>query len=171
MARGDWVPCVGWGLSVAVPGNDAAHVPLVVTRDAIDVATDAEVGTVEESSKTIVMRVVGSVHIVPTTTALTHERIRVGIYDNAGATAFYANTFALAADANEPFLWQRHISFDVSGAGNCSPTRSHPYWSLVDVRVSRKLEAGTGLFYTLETLTAGDVRFTPYLRSYARSVG
>lgn len=175
---GDWVPCQEYGTAVSIAGNAGVNIPLVMTVESIFGAVAStpvrEVGTVETGSEAIVNRVVGQVDVTCSgagTECVYIERIRTGMLDNQGAGIFFANSFANAEDANEPFLWQRISRLEV-GAANILASFGHPYWSVVDVRVSRRLKDGMALFYSIEGRGAATVslRVTPYLRSWARNV-
>lgn len=174
--RGDWVPCRGYGLSVDILGNTSEHVVLVGAVDLFDVGSglpQREVGAVEEANRVLTQRVVGDITISSDDDALVIERIRVGILDNAGAVAFFSNVFigaGAAADANEPFLFQR-VRRVSAGVLHPEPI-DHPYWTHIDCRVARRLEQDQALFYSINNVTAGTtVRVVPFLRTWARSTG
>lgn len=173
---GDWVPCEEWGTDLEVGTNLAANIPLVTTVDTVlgTGLPTREVGTVEVGSEVIVNRVVGQVHLIANAAEgdiRYIERIRVGIRDNAGLFAFFANEFEDAADANESFLWQR-VGFLEAGAQNIIAAFGHPYWSCIDCRVSRRLKDGQALYYTVQNVatSTSTLIVRPFLRSWARTV-
>jgi len=171
--RHDWVPCQGYGTGFVVAPQDTLDILLVAPRD-ISLPTIAgqaptEVAVVETESEVATTRVVGNGMIIGgDAETLCIERIRTGIFDNAGAFAFFANSFLDPEDANEPFLWQR-----VSTAAGVSNNGwgIHPYWSLIDVRVGRRLRQDQALFYSVfnNAPIGGDgINVRPFLRTLAR---
>lgn len=169
--RGDWVPCAGYGTQSSIVGVGALNILLVAPRDALNTPPTTEIATVEESTDVVVDRTVGQVDISSTGATVFIERIRVGIFDNSGANAFFANSFADPDDANERFLWQRVSRFGAADFNILAPL-GLPWWSVVDTNVSRMIASGVALFYSVQQLTAVvTLRVTPYLRSYARSRG
>lgn len=163
MARGDWVPCRGYGeLGLATP---VAPQHVILVRHGDSILAPAEESVVEETDDIVVNRVVGQVAIrsadTPTFVCL---RIRVGLYDDTlDQVAFYASSLFAGPDANEPFLWQRYIeaSANWSILANFSPA-----WSMIDSRVSRRLSRDQALVLTIETVSV-NVDFIPWLRSWA----
>lgn len=176
----DWVPCQNYGTASFIPPGASLHVVLVAPRD-VSIPTVAspaptEVGVVETETEVATTRVVGQVFIAVSddviweqTNLQVAERVRVGIYDNAGAFAFFANSLYSAQDANEPFLWQRYST--PSQFGNMEAQVSHPWWSVVDIRVGRRLRQDQALFYSVSNpQPAGGqtIVVKPLLRTLAR---
>jgi len=172
----DWVPMQGYGAGVSVPPQGTQDWILVVPRDVslpnLAAATPTEVATVEEGTEVATTRTVGQVLIVaPGEVVVVIERIRVGLIDNAGATAFFANSFLDPEDANEPFLWQR-VSVCGGAATENMGAFAHPWWSAIDCRVGRRLGPDQALFYScFNNAAAGTDSITvrPFLRTLARN--
>jgi len=173
--RRDWVPCQSYGAGYAVLPLQVTDIILVAPRDVtlptIGGAAPTEVAVVETENEVATTRVIGQVLIIngDSGDVLVVERIRVGILDNAGATAFFADSFVDDQGANEPFLWQRVSVLPVSERN--MDTGRHPYWSSIDVRVGRRLSAGQALFYSVESQApvGGDsITVRPFLRTLAR---
>lgn len=172
--RHDWVPCTSYGGSISVAPQDTLDVLLVAPRDislpVIGGTAPTEVAVVETESEVATTRVIGMPLIFPPDAeTLIIERIRVGLFDNAGAVAFFANSFTDSDDANEPFLWQR-VSVQSAGVPNGSVSL-HPYWSVIDVRVGRRLRQDQALFYSVfnGAPVGGDgMTVRPFLRTLAR---
>jgi len=116
-------------------------------------------------------------------TLLIHERIRVGLLDDAGDLAFYATDLNDATMANEPFLWERVAQIEVGAALTPvlwpQPDIGHPGWSQIDVRVARRLRRQDVLVYSVQAqyVTADEfdptdvVSVFPFLRTWARALG
>lgn len=152
----DWVPCQNYGTINTVNPSATLNIVLVAPRDVsiptVGGSAPTDVAVVETESEVATTRVVGQVMIVssvvpPNFITPCAERIRVGLFDNSGATAFFANSFTNAQDANEPFLWQRFQT--PSNTGNMDGGFSHPWWSVIDVRVGRRLRQDQALFYSI----------------------
>lgn len=172
MSRGDWVPCENWGTSIAVgAGGGFANIVLVQPRQGAG-ATPTVTQAVEDEADIVVLRVVGQVQISSAAGSTALERIRVGIRDNAGLNAFFAGSFTSGIDANEPFLWCRQQEVPISGttySNNMNP-RVHPWWSVIDINVKRRLNQSVALFYSVSNPGANAITVVPWLRTYARSV-
>lgn len=175
MARsvGDWVPCQGYGVTEGVDDSTGVlSFALVIPRDQLGLA--GEVASVETHNEVVTERVIGYVDIEVPEAADDEirviERIRVGLYDDAGLAAFYADSLADAPQANEPFLWQRVSRYD-AGQNNNNVV-CHPWWSYLDVKSARKLERQQFLAYSVQTFGAATerVNVTPFLRTWARLV-
>jgi len=169
MSRGDWVPCQGWGEQFgAVAAQPATNILLV--RHGELFAAQAAVAVVEDSDDIVVERVVGQLDVFETgeDPVLVLMRIRLGLYDDANnLAAFYADDFNDGPQANEPFLWQRVVQ--ATEIRLIDPIVS-PAWSMVDVKVSRRIKRDQALFLSVQAVNA-DCIFTPWLRSWARNVG
>lgn len=169
---GDWVPCSDYGQTLSIAGPLVTiEVVLVAPRD-VSLPTgasipSADVGVIEVENDIISNRVVGQVLVSSDGPSVYIERIRLGILDNNGARAFYANDFTSSEDANEPFLWQRVNQMPVADFN--VQILAHPYWSVIDCRVSRRIKPGMALFYSLQQLSpVTTLRVVPYLRTWAR---
>jgi len=169
--RGDWVPGASYGVPINVGGGATIDFVLVATRDMIQAPPDTEVATVEEGREVLTQRVIGQVEFATASEGPVRyiERIRTGIFDNSGLSAFFAGDFTLAQDANESFLWQR--------CGSCSnlflnlSPQADPYWSCIDLRVSRKLTQDVALYYSVQVVSIESIQVTHYLRTWATSLG
>lgn len=170
MPVGDWVPMPAYGTSILVTPGSPLDTVLVSPRDEGPTAV-GEVGVVETQNEVITERTVGQVHSLANEDGggILIERIRVGLLDDAGLAAFYADSFLDASEANEPFLWQRVTRF-LDGQNNVEPF-AHPFYSVVDVKVARKLQRDQALFYSVQAF-GEDTRITvtPFLRTWARIV-
>jgi len=176
MARNrDWVPCQAWGQGITVAPQDTVDVVLVAPRDItlpnLAAVAPTEVAVVETESEVATTRVVGQAFVIGGDQQnLYIERIRVGLFDNAGAFAFFANSFLDGEDANEPFLWQR-IGTTGGGSDANAGWLVHPYWSLIDLRVGRRLRQDQALFYSIfnNAAVGGDaLTLRLFLRTLAR---
>jgi len=180
----DWVPIQEYGVGWSVPPQGVTNRVLVAPRDvSLPVAAGAaptEIAVVETENEVATTRVVGQVLIVgPDSPVLIVERIRVGILDNAGLTAFFTGDFTDGQGANEPFLWQRvslvgsaQLDGEADASRNMGPL-AHPFWSVVDVRVGRRIRQDQALFYSVynDAPVGGDaVTVRPFLRTLARLV-
>lgn len=167
----DWAPCSDYGEVISVTATNVLNVLLLAPRDTT-IASQAslaqtEIAVLETENDIIANRVVGQVVIESDEPSFYGERIRMGILDNAGARSFFANSTVDALDANEPFLWQRFATADGVSANNL--VVNHPYWSCIDVRVSRRIRQGFALFYTIENVSAtATLRVRPLLRTLGR---
>lgn len=173
----DWVPMqeygIGWSVGPMLIGNRVLVAPRDISLPIAAGVAPTEVAVVETETEVATTRVVGAVLLTgPDAVTLVIERIRVGILDNAGLTAFFADDFADDQAANEPFLWQRVSVLDgsVGSERNMGPT-VHPFWSVVDVRVGRRLRQDQALFYSVQNLApvGGDsLTVRGFLRTLAR---
>lgn len=180
----DWVPIQEYGVGWGVPPQGVTNRVLVAPRD-ISLPTAAgtaptEIAVVETETEVATTRVVGQVLITgPDVPTLIIERIRVGILDNAGLTAFFTGDFTDGQGANEPFLWQRvSVVGSAGGAAGADSARNmgplaHPFWSAIDVRVGRRLTQDKALFYSVysDAPIGGDsITVRPFLRTLARLI-
>jgi len=168
MPRGDWVPCRDYGVPSGASGAEPANIVLVAHGD-FPVAQTAPTAVPEVTDQIVVERVVGQIDVFTSGSpaGLWCARIRVALYDdNTDSLAVYADDLFSDIEANEPFLWQRYGG--VSEIRLMDPVVP-PEWSMLDVRVSRKLSREQALILTVQT-SASDVIVTPFLRSWARFV-
>lgn len=166
--RGDWVPCRDYGVPTGASGAEPAQIILVAHGD-FPVSQTAATGVPEVTDAIVVERVVGQLDVFTTAepSGLWCARIRVALYDdNTDALAVYADDLFDGGEANEPFLWQR---YGANSEIRLLDTIVHPGWSMIDVRVSRRLARDQALILTLQSSSA-DVIMTPFLRSWARFV-
>lgn len=168
--RGDWVPCRGYGLADSVTPASESHTILVKHGD--DQLAVPGVSVIEETDDIVVERVVGQWggFTVSEDTVRLCLRIRVAIYDdNSDSLAFYADDLFGAEDANEPFLWQRYV--ELFPGVTPLQVSMHPGWSMIDVRVARKLSREQALVLTVacqSNLGSPQATVTMFLRSWAR---
>lgn len=164
---GDWVPCLGYGSVGFITAATPADVLLVAARQNLTPG-GGEIALREDDDDLIVHRVVGSMELSLATEDPDGlaERIRMGLFDDAGLIAFFADSFEDASQANEPFLWQRNTQYTVTGQSN-QDFLAHPYWSLIDIRVKRRIRRDEGLFWSGQITSAtAQIRFVPRLRSW-----
>lgn len=171
MARGDWVPNRNWGDNLVVVAGTATNVLLVRHESVLPALAPTETsGVPEDSDDIVVERVVGQWEAITTgeDPAICLARIRVGLYDDIDDTAaFYSDDFNDGLEANEPFLWQRIVS--ATEISLIDPV-VHPGWSMLDVRVSRKLTRDQALFFSVFAVNA-DAQIRVWVRSWARFSG
>lgn len=188
MAVGDWVPCQNYGVQVQADNQNGAtleeNVILCQPGDAFGGV--GEIAVVESEEEVLTKRVVGWVAhrcaTVVDVTVVCHERIRVGLLDNAGNLSFYAALLDSASQANEPFLWERCSVIDIAGGVVETwplPDVGTSDYAKIDVGVARKLRRSDVLVYTVQwsLVTAGE--FDPgdvfssfvWLRTWARKRG
>lgn len=189
VAVGDWVPCVEYGEQIVFALDAASqtwHIDVaLVTVGAGQLGFNGEVGTVEREAEVLCKRVVGPLCLrmafLETHSLLVHERIRVGLQADDGTQSFYALDLNDAADANEPFLWERCSMFELPSLQVATwpdPFVSHPGWGPLDVRVARRLRRQDVLVYscsvthvTATVFDASDVvSVFPFLRTWARAL-
>lgn len=146
---------------------------LAAAREEIGV-NFGRVGTMEGTDNIVVTRVVGQVHLTLASedpAVVVHERIVVGILDDSNNFALWADDYNDATEANEPFTWTRIQCFPLTGDSNLTPPGIvHPFWSVIDSRVGRRLMRDQALFYVCQVVAGGgpdpQVRVTPWLRSW-----
>lgn len=189
MAVGDWVPCIRYGTQQSADLNPALTEftlnVLLVGVGAANIGTQGEVGTVEVESEVLTKRVVGPMMFraafVEGHTLIVHERIRVALRNDTGDLSFYAEDLNEANDANEPFLWERVATLEVTpGVVYTWPQADvgHPGWSTIDVRVARRLRRQDALIYSVQVnqFEGGGFDVTdlftivPWLRTWARAL-
>lgn len=190
MAVGDWVPMRRYGIQTgavldAALDTFSADVILVEGGESAG-AVAGEVGSVEPESEVLTKRVVGRIiwraAFVEPHTLLIHERIRVVLRDGDGTLFPFALNLNAADEANEPFLWERVSTIEVfGGLAETWPEADvgHPGWSEIDCRVARKLGRQDVLVYSVQVnafeaalFDVTDIfTFTPFLRTWARSLG
>jgi len=178
VARGDWLPCRGYGSNLSwVSGGDDPFTSILLATPAplegeLEAASQARV---QENARAIVVnRVVGCFQISVDSAAGDGNlevmmRIHVGIYDHDNNQAAFEETSLFGAEEGEqPFLWQRLMMLNEAVAGYLSPDYD-PYWTSLDVRVSRYIPTGMGLFLSIQgRASAGNVvRLSPWIRSWA----
>jgi len=168
MARGDWVPCQTWGTqSGIVAALEPTNILLVRHGELF---SPPDVAVMEETDDLIVERVVGQLDLFATgeDEVLVIARIRLGLYDDvANTAAFYSDDFASGPEANEPFLWQR-VYILPNNALRALDITVHPAWSMIDVKVSRRIQRDQALFLSVASVNA-DAIMTPFLRSWVRT--
>lgn len=191
MAVGDWVPCLRYGIQQDADidlANDWLNLDIVLVGVGnASIGLAGEVATVETEATVLTKRVVGPLlfrcAFVEDHAIVIHERIRVALRDDAGLLAFYAIDLNDQNEANEPFLWERVSTLEVTGGAAPiveswpNPVISHPGWGPLDVGVARRLRRQDALVYTCQVsqLTAnpfgvGDVfSVVPFLRTWARA--
>lgn len=192
MAVGDWVPMTGYGSQLTLdldPTLTLFSLDQLIVGTGDDQGLSAEVAIVETQAEVLVKRVVGGVvfraAVVDPTAVLIKERIRVGLLDDEGTPSFFAyDSLRDASQANEPFLWERLSCIELGEAATAGARTwpqadvGHPGWSMIDVRVARKLQRSEALFYSVQVsafsggFVAEDL-FTvvPCLRAWARALG
>lgn len=168
--RGDWVPNPAWETPVDfVVGDPPTNVLLLAARDQ---GVGGEVSTMEVTDDLVAERVVGDVFLANSDMTndriLVVERIRLGLYDNSGQGQWFSDDFLSAAEANEPFLWQRVQTVQTLTVNNDS--LSHRAWSFVDVRVQRRIPRDRALYYSIQGFGVPDNRMSArvMLRTWAR---
>lgn len=166
--RVDWVPAEGYGIvhTYSPGGNSVAEAEFILAQGGDALLGAREVGVMDDHDTIQVDRVVGSSMFfnfggeASAGEVFVRERIRIGLIDNDAQAAFYADAFMSAdghleadEDANEPFLWERSfVLFDGDFTGGIV---ADPRRDMIDVRVSRLIDAGEALFYSFKLYCRG----------------
>lgn len=185
-SQSDWVPCRGYGgpvdFSGAAGGTGAMGAIVLVhpgiTDDPLDPLSEAQVAVMETPRHIVVERVIGQVDVIREDFEETNQvvglRIAKVIWDHDdNAFASFEDSLFTGDDANSQFLWQRYINLQ-SGSPSllAGAFGTDPWWSTIDVQVSRMLEREEALvlLFQLQGLAVHQAQITPWLRCYCKTV-